>query len=131
MRPNNSTSRDESTSTAGSLTRFLPFVPSTVDYLYTYLADSNSDASDTPTENFKHFTSIIEGFATLLPNLRFLQWEFQELYTVVWDIERGEDGKPVVEGSLLCDELDDLPRKEEEGSDGDEDDEEGWDDVDV
>jgi len=105
-----------------------------VEYFYTESEDlvvSDSDLIDLSTNNFDHFTDIAERFATLLPSLRFLQWEFEELYTVIWDVERDGDGRRVVKGCLSFDELDEMVEKEEEGSGGDEEDEAGREDVDV
>lgn len=92
---------------------------------------------DRPTKEFRHFTSIVEKLALSVVRLKTIDWDFDELYSLVWDVERGEDGKVTVKGVLSCDELDEMAFGDDfdEDDDGereteDEEDEEEWVDED-
>jgi len=111
-----------------------------VDYLYADVSEEDGALGvgllDRPTKDFQHFDAVVEKLATSVAGLRTVDWDFDELYSLVWEIGRGENRKVKVKGSLYCDELDGMAyedeleefEKEDEEEEEDTEEEDEWSD---
>lgn len=111
-----------------------------MDYLYADVSEEDDALGvgllDRPTKDLQHFDAVVEKLATSVAGLRTVDWDFDELYSLVWEIGQGENGKVKVKGSLYCDELDGMAyedeleefEKEDEEEEEDTEEEDEWSD---